>query len=266
VTKSVVHVPTVPLSPGVDMPFLGLGTWTMTDTEAANAIPVAARLGYRMIDTAAYYQNEKGVGQGIRRSAVPRDEFFVISKVNGRDHGYERTLKAFDETLARLDLDYLDLYLIHWPMPMRGLYLETWKAFLRILADGRTKAIGVSNFIPDHIDRLVAETGVGPAVNQIQLNPRVTQPASRAYSAAHGIALQTWRPLCQGDLLAERVVRQTAERHRRTPAQVGERGPIGREHRCLRLQSRAGGDRRDIRPGRHRGRRRSGDHGGRLKV
>jgi len=215
-----VNVPTVTLSSGVDMPYLGLGTWTMTDADAASAIPVAARLGYRMIDTAALYQNERGVGQGVRRSGVPREEFFITSKVSGRDHGYDRTLKAFDETLARLDLDYLDLYLIHWPLPMRGLYAETWKAFTRILADGRTTAIGVSNFTPAHIDRIVAETGVVPAVNQIQLNPRVIQRASRAYAAEQGIALQTWRPLCQGDLLAERVVRETAERHRRSPAQV----------------------------------------------
>jgi 2,5-diketo-D-gluconate reductase A len=216
----VVNVPTMTLSSGTNMPYLGLGTWTMTDADAANTIPVAARLGYRMIDTAAYYQNERGVGQGVRRSDAPREEFFITSKVNGRDHGYDRTLKAFEETLAKLDVDYLDLYLIHWPLPMRGLYVETWKALIRLLADGRTKAIGVSNFTSAYIDRIVAETGVAPAVNQIQLNPRVTQQASRAYAAEQGIALQTWRPLCQGDLLTEPVVRETAERHRKTPAQI----------------------------------------------
>jgi 2,5-diketo-D-gluconate reductase A len=215
-----VNVPTMTLNSGVSMPYLGLGTWTMTDADAANTIPVAARLGYRMIDTAAYYQNEKGVGQGVRRSDAPREEFFITSKVNGRDHGYDRTLRAFDETLARLDLDYLDLYLIHWPLPARDLYLDTWKAFIGLLADGRTRTIGVSNFTPAYIDRIVTETGVVPAVNQIQLNPRVTQQASRAYAAEQGIVVQTWRPLCQGDLLAEPVVRETAERHSKTPAQI----------------------------------------------
>nr|BFE58417.1 aldo/keto reductase [Dactylosporangium thailandense] len=214
------NVPTTTLGSGLTMPYLGLGTWTMTDADAADTMPVAAGLGYRMIDTAALYQNERGVGQGVRGAGTPREEFFIVSKVRGRDHGYDRTLKAFDETLDRLDMDYLDLYLIHWPMPGRGLYVETWKALVRILRDGRTKAIGVSNFTPTYIDRIVAETGVGPAVNQIQLNPRVTQRASRAYAAEHGIALQTWRPLGQGDLLAERVVQDSAERHRKTPAQI----------------------------------------------
>ncbi|MFG2004421.1 aldo/keto reductase [Spirillospora sp. NPDC048911] len=216
-----VDVPTTTLNTGVAMPRLGLGTWTMTPADAASVIPAAARLGYRMIDTAAYYENEGGVGEGIARSGVPREEFFVISKVNGRDHGYDNTLKAFDESLARLALDYLDLYLIHWPMPRRDRYVETWRAFARLLADGRTRAIGVSNFTPAHIDRIITEVGVPPAVNQIQLNPRMAQHAWRAYARERGITLQSWQPLNRGEsLLAEPVVREIAARHRRTPAQI----------------------------------------------
>ncbi|MFC4907441.1 aldo/keto reductase [Actinomadura gamaensis] len=216
-----VTVPTTTLTGGVEMPRLGLGTWTMSDADAASAVPQAARLGYRMIDTAALYRNETGVGEGIRRSDVPREEFFVISKLRGRDHGYDAALKAFDGTLARLGLDYLDLYLIHWPMPRRGLYVETWRAFDRLRADGRVRAIGVSNFTPAHIDRITAEVGTPPAVNQIQLNPRIGQRASRAYAEDHGIAVQSWQPLnIDGGLLDEPVVRDLAVRHGRTPAQI----------------------------------------------
>ncbi|MEV4253969.1 aldo/keto reductase [Spirillospora sp. NPDC049652] len=216
-----VTVPATTLTGGVAMPRLGLGTWTMTDADAADVIPRAARLGYRMIDTAALYRNEEGVGEGVRRSGVPREEFFVISKLRGRDHGHDAALKAFDASLARLGLDYLDLYLIHWPMPRRGLYVETWRAFDRLLADGRVRAIGVSNFTPAHIDRIVAEVGTPPAVNQIQLNPRIGQKASRAYAREHGIAVQSWQPLnADGRMLDEPVVRDIAARHGRTPAQI----------------------------------------------
>lgn len=216
-----VNIPVTTLNTGVTMPRLGLGTWTMTDADATSAIPEAARLGYRMIDTAAYYANENGVGEGIRRSDVPREEFFVITKVNGRDHGYDKTLKAFDESLVRLGLNYLDLYLIHWPMPRQNRYVETWRAFARLLADGRTRAIGVSNFAPAHIDRIIAEVGTAPAVNQIQLNPRVAQRAWRTYTRARGITVQSWQPLNRGEaLLAEPLVRQIAARHDRTPAQI----------------------------------------------
>lgn len=216
-----VNVPMTTLNTGVAMPRLGLGTWTMTDADAASVIPTAARLGYRMIDTAAYYENENGVGEGIARSGVPREEFFIISKVNGRDHGYDTTLKAFDKSLARLALDYLDLYLIHWPMPRRDRYVETWRAFARLLADGRTRAIGVSNFTPAHIDRIITEVGVPPAVNQIQLNPRVAQHAWRAFAREREITLQSWQPLNRGEsLLVEPVVREIAARHGRTPAQI----------------------------------------------
>jgi diketogulonate reductase-like aldo/keto reductase len=202
------------------MPDIGLGTWTMTDQEAANTVPLATGLGYRMIDTAALYQNEKGVGEGVRRSEVPRDQLFVVSKLAGRDHGYDRTLRAYDESLARLGLDYLDLYLIHWPLPMRDEYVDTWRAFARLLADGRVRAIGVCNFLPAYLERIDAEVGVRPAVNQIQLNPRVVQRESRAYAAEHGIAVQTWRPLCQGDLLTEPIVCEVARKHGKTAAQV----------------------------------------------
>jgi len=216
-----VTVPTVPLNSDVAMPALGLGTWTMTDAEAARTIPLAARLGYRMIDTATYYRNERGVGEGIRRSHVPRAEFFIVTKLTGRDHGYDRAMRGFEESLARLGVDYLDLYMIHWPLPMRDRYVDTWRALVQLRADGRVRAIGVSNFTPEHVDRIVAETDVVPAVNQIQLNPRVTQPASRAHAARRGIVVQAWQPLCLGgSLLTEPVIRIIARCHGRTPAQV----------------------------------------------
>jgi 2,5-diketo-D-gluconate reductase A len=216
-----VHVPLVELKSGHTMPVLGLGTWTMTDKVAAEAVPVAAQLGYRMVDTAAFYQNERGVGEGIRRSGLPREEFFVTSKVNGRDQGFDGTLRGCEQTLSRLGTDYLDLYLIHWPMPMRGLYVDTWRAFVRLVEDGYVRSIGVSNFLPDHLDRIRDETSVIPAVNQIQLHPRIVQQDSRAYAEKQGIVVQSWSPLGQGGkLLSEPVVQKVADRHSKSTAQV----------------------------------------------
>ncbi|MCW7945171.1 hypothetical protein AAW14_24975 [Streptomyces hygroscopicus] len=203
------------------MPVLGLGTWTMTDELAAQVIPVAAQLGYRMVDTAAFYQNERGVGQGIRRSGLTREEFFITSKVNGRDHGLDRAIRGCEQTLARLGTDYLDLYLIHWPMPMRDLYVDTWRACIRLVEEGYVKSIGVSNFLPRHLDRIIGETGLIPAVNQIQLHPRIVQWESRAYAEKHGIVVQSWSPLGQGGtLLAEPVVQAVAGRYSKSTAQV----------------------------------------------
>lgn len=214
-------IPSITLNSGVEMPRLGLGTWQIPDHDAAGVVQTAAELGYRMIDTAAFYGNERGIGEGLRKTEVPREQFFVISKVNGRDQGYDAALRACEASLNRLGVDHLDMYLIHWPMPMRDLYVDTWRAFVRLRDEGRVRAIGVSNFTPGHLDRLVAETGVVPAVNQVQLNPRIARVDWRAYAERHGIALQSWSPLGQGGpLLAEQAITAAAKRHGRTPAQI----------------------------------------------
>ncbi|MFJ9610063.1 aldo/keto reductase [Kitasatospora sp. NPDC101176] len=215
------NTPTVPLADGVEMPRIGLGTWPLSDREACETVATAARLGYRLVDTAARYGNERGVGEGLRRSGIAREEFFVTSKLAGRDHGYDRTMRAFDASLDRLGLDHLDLYLIHWPLPMRGKYTESWRACTELLAQGRVRAIGVSNFTPAHIEAVVRETGVKPSVNQIQLNPRMSRPSWRSFAARQGITVQSWGPLGQdGSLLREPVVTETARRHRTSAAQV----------------------------------------------
>lgn len=213
--------PTLTLHSGVEMPQLGLGTWPMDDREAARVVPVAIECGYRLFDTASRYGNERGVGAGMRAGGVPREELFVTTKLLGLHHGYDATLAAFDESAARLGVDYVDLYLIHWPLAAKELYVETWRAFERLLADGRVRAIGVSNFDPSHIDRLVAETGVAPAVNQVELHPYFQQYAVRAYDAANGIVTQTWSPLGRaGDILRDPVVDRIADAHGRTPGQI----------------------------------------------
>jgi len=214
-------IPSVTLNSGVEMPHLGLGTWQVRDDDAADLVQTAARLGYRMIDTAAFYGNERGIGEGLRKAEIPREQFFLVSKVNGRDQGYDATLRACEASLDRLGVDRLDMYLIHWPMPMRDLYVDTWRAFVRLRDEGRVRAIGVSNFTPEHLDRVIGETGVVPAVNQIQLNPRIPRADWRAYAAQQGIAVQSWSPLGQGGpLLAEQAIAAAARRHGRTPAQI----------------------------------------------
>ncbi|MBX9394396.1 aldo/keto reductase [Streptomyces sp. TRM72054] len=213
--------PLVRLNSGTAMPKIGLGTYQIADAEVADVIRQAARLGYRLIDTAASYGNERGVGLGVRSAGAPREDFFVVSKVRGADHGYGPTMRALEASLDRMRLDYLDLLLIHWPLPGQGFYVDTWRAMARLRADGRVKSIGVSNFTPAHLDRLEAETGIVPAVNQIQLNPRITQDQGRTYAAEKGIVVQSWGPLSHGaSLLAEPVIRNLAERHGKTPGQI----------------------------------------------
>ncbi|WP_436763529.1 aldo/keto reductase [Streptosporangium sp. V21-05] len=218
---TVLDIPTLKLVNGADIPQVGLGTWPMSDEEAEVAVAEAVELGYRLVDTAYAYRNETGVGRGLRASGVPREELFVTTKLNGEWHGYDAAQEAYQASLDRLGLDYADLYLIHWPLPRKDRYVEAWKGMVKLLEDGRVRAIGVSNFKPAHIDRLLAETGVVPDVNQIQLNPFFTRDEPRAYGTAHGIATQSWGPLGQGgDLLEQPVVTAAAERHGRTPAQI----------------------------------------------
>lgn len=214
-------VPPIVLNNGVEMPQLGFGVWQVPDAEAETAVATALEAGYRSIDTAAAYGNEEGTGRAIARSGVPREELFVTTKLWNSDQGYDATLRAFDASVSKLGLDFVDLYLIHWPTPERDLYVETYKAFEKLYADGRVRAIGVSNFLPEYLERLTAETSVVPAVNQIELHPHLQQHASREYHAERGIATEAWSPLGQGKgLLEVPAIVAIARKHERTPAQV----------------------------------------------
>ncbi|MDA4892746.1 aldo/keto reductase [Streptomyces sp. MS2A] len=213
-------IPTVALNNGVPMPQLGFGVFQVPDDETAAAVETALAAGYRSIDTAAVYGNETGVGRALAASGLPRDELFVTSKVWISDHGYDATLRAYDAALDRLGLDRLDLFLIHWPAPARGTYPETWRALERLYADGRVRAIGVSNFEPAHLDRIAAEAGIVPAVNQVELHPALQNRAVVAANTARGIVTEAWSPLAQGAVLRERAIVEIAERHGKTPAQV----------------------------------------------
>jgi 2,5-diketo-D-gluconate reductase A len=212
---------TVKLADGRSMPRIGLGTWPMNDEEARQAVAHGISLGYRLIDTAAAYGNEKGVGAGIAQAGVSREELFVTTKLRGSHHGYDAALRGCEESLERLGLDYVDLYLIHWPMPGRDLYAETWRAFVRLREQGLARSIGVSNFTPEHIERVVAETGVRPVVNQVEMHPGFSQRELRAWHAEHDIVTESWSPLARaGRLLDDPVVTGLAAAHGRTPAQV----------------------------------------------
>ncbi|WP_149182151.1 aldo/keto reductase [Streptomyces sp. TRM49041] len=214
-------VPSIILNNGVTMPQLGFGVWQVPDDEAAGAVGAALEAGYRSVDTAAVYENERGTGQAITASGIGREELFVTTKLWNSDQGYDSTLRAFDASLVRLGLDYVDLYLIHWPVPRLDAYIDTYKAFEKILADGRARAIGVSNFLPEHLERLVDATSVVPAVNQIELHPQLAQADSRAFHARHDIATEAWSPLGQGKgLLEVPAVVAVARKHGRTPAQA----------------------------------------------
>ncbi|GGE09093.1 putative oxidoreductase [Aureimonas endophytica] len=212
--------PKVTFNDGRAIPQVGLGVWRTPDDVAVTAVGEALRAGYRHIDTAAIYENEEGVGKGLKAGGVPREEVFLTTKLWNERQGFDSTLKAFDESLARLGTDYVDLYLIHWPSPARGAYLDTWKAFLRLHEEGRARSIGVSNFTAEHLDRLIGETGVTPVLNQIELHPRFQQKALREAHDARGIKTQSWSPLGQGQLLEDPAIGAIAARHGKTPAQV----------------------------------------------
>jgi diketogulonate reductase-like aldo/keto reductase len=214
-------IPTHTLNDGTTIPALGLGTWPMDDTQAEQAVRDALELGYRLVDTATNYRNETGVGRGVAGGSVPREEIVVTTKLPGRHHGYDETLASFEESRARLGLDYVDLYLIHWPLPRVDKYVDSWKAMIRLREEGLVRSIGVSNFTVEHIERLEKETGVLPSVNQIELHPFFPQDELRAFHAGKGIVTESWSPLGRGTaLLDDPAVVTAAEAHGVTPGQV----------------------------------------------
>ncbi|MDH6456124.1 MULTISPECIES: aldo/keto reductase [unclassified Streptomyces] len=216
-----ISIPTHVLNDGTKIPALGLGTWPMDDAEAERAVATALESGYRLLDTATNYRNETGVGRGVAAGGVPREEVLVTTKLPGRHHGYEETLASFEESRARLGLEYVDLYLIHWPLPRVDKYIDSWKAMIKLREDGLVRSIGVSNFTAAHIERLEKETGVLPSVNQIELHPLFPQDALRAFHADKGIVTESWSPLGRGsDLLDDPAVTGVAEAHGVTPGQV----------------------------------------------
>lgn len=213
-------VPDASLNNGLRMPQIGLGVWQVPQSTVADTVAIALQTGYRSIDTAASYGNEAGVGEGLRRSGVDREDVFLASKIANPDQGYDSALRAFDATLERMRLDYLDLYLVHWPLPHRDLYVSSWRALERLYADGRVRAIGVCNFQVPHLERVLGEGGIVPMVNQIELHPLMVQNKLRDFHARHNIVTEAWSPLGHGNLLGDPTVTGIAEKLDRTPAQV----------------------------------------------
>jgi len=213
-------VPTITLNNGTEIPQLGFGVYQVPPEDTKRATLEALEVGYRHIDTAQMYGNEKGVGEAVAESGLAREEIFVTSKLNNGFHAREDALKAFDRSLETLGFEYLDLFLIHWPLPAVGDYVETWKALEEIKASGRVEAIGVSNFQPAHLQRLFDETETVPAVNQIEVHPYLTNEVARAFNTEHGIITEAWSPIAQGGVLKDPVIQAIADRVGRSTAQV----------------------------------------------
>jgi 2,5-diketo-D-gluconate reductase A len=216
----IANVPKIKLNDGCRIPQLGLGVWQVPDEQVQSSVETALAAGYRLVDTAAIYRNEAGVGAGLKASGVPRSDIFLTTKLWNDKHDYDAALRAFDESAKQLGVDYLDLYLIHWPVADSTAYLEAWRALVQLKQDGRAKSIGVSNFTQENLQRVMDESGVVPAVNQIELHPEFPQKALRAFHAKHGIATESWSPLGQGGDLNDPRIRALAEKHGKTPAQI----------------------------------------------
>ncbi|WP_409493264.1 aldo/keto reductase [Amycolatopsis sp. cmx-11-12] len=224
-------VPSIRLNNGTSLPQLGFGVYKIGDDEVAGVVRTAIEAGYRAIDTATLYANERGVGEAVRSSGLPREELFVTTKLWNTEHGYDSALRAFDTSMGELGLEYVDLYLIHWPLPSQDKYVETWRALEKIASDGRAKAIGVSNFQIPHLERLIEETGTVPAVNQIECHPWLQQPLLRNFHEKHEIVTEAWGPLARGgELLSDEKITTIARKHGKTPAQVVLRWHIEMNH------------------------------------
>lgn len=213
-------IPGIALNDGRTIPQIGYGVWEVPNATVARNIVTAVEAGYRSIDTAQGYDNEEGVGRGIVECGLPRELLFITSKLRTSHQGYDATLKSFMGSLDRLGLDYLDLFLIHWPVPKHDRYSDTWKAFIQLQRDGRIRSIGVSNFLPEHIDRIIADHGVAPAVNQIELHPEFQQRDIREFHRRHNIAIECYSPLGRGAVLDNPTIKQIADKHGKSPAQV----------------------------------------------
>jgi 2,5-diketo-D-gluconate reductase A len=223
-------VPTITLNDHTQIPQLGFGVFKVPPDRTAEAVTAALEVGYRHIDTAQMYRNERGVGGAIAASGIPREQLYVTSKLDNGFHRPDDARRAFAESLDRLGLDRLDLFLIHWPLPTRydGDYVSTWRTLAEFVADGRAGSIGVSNFQPAHLDRIIAETGVVPAVNQIEVHPYFTNEEARAASIRHGVEVEAWSPIARGAVLDDEVIGKIAASHGRTPAQVTLRWHVER--------------------------------------
>lgn len=221
-------VPNITLNNRVEIPQLGFGVFQIDPDDTADAVLQAFDVGYRHIDTAEMYRNEAGVGEAIERSGLDRSEVFITSKLDNGFHAYDDALDAFDQTLERLNTDYVDLFLIHWPLPKSTDFVRTWQALEQVAGRGDARAIGVSNFQPDHLQRLFDETGTVPAVNQIEVHPYFAQADVRAFNAEHGIATEAWSPIAQGDVLDDEVLTAIGEQHGKTSAQVALRWHVQR--------------------------------------
>ena len=214
-------VPSLLMNNGIQIPQLGFGVFLIPAEETEKAVSEALSAGYRLIDTAQGYRNEEGVGAAMASAGIERDELFITTKLTNSEQGYDKALRAFDESMNKLGIDVLDLFLIHWPQPMFDQYVETWRAFERLSAEGRVSSIGVSNFEIEHLERLLAETDVVPAVNQVELHPEFPQEELREFHAEHGILTESWGPLGQGKgLLEDPHILDVARRKGRTPGQV----------------------------------------------
>lgn len=225
------HAPLITLNDGVQIPQLGLGVWQLDDEQAYASSVAALKAGYRHIDTAMIYGNEAGVGRAIAESGLAREEIFVTTKLWNTDQGFDSTLRAFDASLAKLGLEQLDLYLIHWALPKKAAYRDTWKAFVRLQQEGRVRSIGVSNFHAEHLQHIIGDTGVTPSVNQIELHPDFAQVDLVEFCKGLNIVTESWSPLGQGGaLLSQPVLSQIAEKHSKSAAQVILRWHIQNQH------------------------------------